>query len=55
VISGRLAPTLIGVYEVTFQIPTDAPTGNDVVLSLAVNVPGDSTTRFSAGNKIVIQ
>jgi uncharacterized protein (TIGR03437 family) len=55
VISGRLAPSLIGVYEVAFQVPNDAPTGNDIVLSLAVNVPGDSTTRFSAGNKIVIQ
>jgi uncharacterized protein (TIGR03437 family) len=55
VISGRLAPSLIGVYEVTFQVPDDAPTGNDVVLSLAINVPADSTTRFSAGNKIVIQ
>jgi uncharacterized protein (TIGR03437 family) len=55
VISGRLAPSLVGVYEVAFQVPTDAPVGNDVVLSLAVNVPGDSTTRFSAGNKIVIQ
>jgi uncharacterized protein (TIGR03437 family) len=55
VIGGRLAPTLIGVYEVTFQVPSDAPTGNDIVLSLAVNVPGDSTTRFSAGNRIPIQ
>jgi uncharacterized protein (TIGR03437 family) len=55
VIGARLAPSLIGVYEVTFQVPNDAPAGNDVVLSLAVNVPGDSTTRFSAGNKIVIQ
>jgi uncharacterized protein (TIGR03437 family) len=55
VISGRLAPSLIGVYEVTFQVPSDAPSGNDVVLSLAINVPADSSTRFSGGNKIVIQ
>jgi uncharacterized protein (TIGR03437 family) len=55
VISARVAPDLIGVYEVAFQVPSDAPTGNDIVLSLAVNVPGDSTTRFSAGNKITIQ
>jgi uncharacterized protein (TIGR03437 family) len=55
VISARLAPTLVGVYEVAFQVPSDAPTSNDVVLSLAVNAPGDATTRFSAGNKIVIQ
>ena len=55
VISGRLAPSLIGVYEVAFQVDPNAPTGNDVVLSLAVNVVGDSTTRFSAGSKIPIQ
>jgi len=55
VISARVAPSLIGVQEVAFQVPSDAPTGNDVVLSLAVNVPGDSSTRFSAGNKIPIQ
>jgi uncharacterized protein (TIGR03437 family) len=55
VIGARLAPSVIGVYEVAFQVPNDAPAGNDVVLSLAVNLPGDSTTRFSAGNKIVIQ
>jgi uncharacterized protein (TIGR03437 family) len=55
VISARMSPNLIGVYEVAFQVPSDAPTGNDIVLSLAVNVPGDSATRFSAGNKIVIQ
>jgi hypothetical protein len=55
VISARLAPSLIGIYEVAFQVPSDAPAGNDVVLSLAVNVPGDPTTRFSAGNKIPIQ
>jgi hypothetical protein len=40
---------------VTFVVPTDAPTGNDIVLSLAINVPGDSTTRFSGGSKIPIQ
>jgi uncharacterized protein (TIGR03437 family) len=55
VISGRYAPSLIGVYEVTFVVPSDAPTGNDIVLSLAINATGDSTTRFSAGSKIPIQ
>ena len=55
VISGRLAPSLIGVYEVAFQVDPNAQTGNDIVLSLAVNVPNDSATRFSAGSKIPIQ
>jgi uncharacterized protein (TIGR03437 family) len=54
-IKARLAPSLIGVYEVAFQVPSDAPTGNDVVLSVAINVPGDPTTRFSGGSKIPIQ
>jgi uncharacterized protein (TIGR03437 family) len=54
-VSARLLPGLIGVFEVTFLVPSDAPVGNDVVLSLAVNVPGDSATRFSAGSKIPIQ
>jgi len=55
VISARLAPSLIGVYEVAFQVDSNAPIGNDIVLSLAVNVPGDQSTRFSAGSKIPIQ
>jgi len=55
VISARIAPSLIGVFEVAFQVDPNAPVGNDIVLSLALNVPGDSTTRFSAGNRIPIQ
>jgi uncharacterized protein (TIGR03437 family) len=51
----RVSPNLIGVYEVSFQVPSDAPTGNDVVLSVAVNAPGDSQTRFSNGSKLPIQ
>ena len=30
------------------------PTGNDVVLSVAVNAPSDSATRFSNGSKLPI-
>jgi uncharacterized protein (TIGR03437 family) len=54
VISSRVSPSLIGVYEVTFQVPSDALTGSDVVLSIAVNAPGDSQTRFSNGSKLPI-
>ena len=50
-----LSPNLIGVAEVAFQVPADAPTGNDVVLSVAVNAPADSQTRFSNGSKLPIQ
>ena len=57
----RVSPNLIGVYEVSFQVPSDAKTGNDIVLSVAVNVPGDTNsggeqvTRFSNGSKLPIQ
>ena len=38
----------------SFQVPSDAPTGNDIVFSIGVNVTGDTQTRFSAGSKIPI-
>jgi uncharacterized protein (TIGR03437 family) len=53
--TARVSPNLIGVYEVSFKVPSDAPTGNDVVLSVAVNAPNDSQTRFSNGSKLPIQ
>ena len=55
VVSSRVSPNLIGVFEVTFQVPSDAPTGNDVVLSVDVNAVGDTQTRFSNGSKLPIQ
>jgi uncharacterized protein (TIGR03437 family) len=54
VVGARAAPDRIGVYEITFQVPLDAPTGNDIVLSVAVNTPGGSTA-FSGGSRIPIQ
>jgi uncharacterized protein (TIGR03437 family) len=53
-ISARVSPNLIGVTEVAFQVPADSPTGNDVVLSVAVNAPSDGQTRFSNGSKLPI-
>ncbi len=53
-ISARSAPNLIGVYEVTFEVPSDAPASNDVVFSVGVNVSGDSQTRYSGGTSIPI-
>jgi hypothetical protein len=53
-VQARLAPNLIGVAEVAFQVPSDAATGNDIVFSVGINVAGDTTTRFSAGTKIPI-
>ena len=54
VFTSRASPNLIGVFEVAFQVPSNAPTGNDIVLSVAVNVPGDSQTHFSNGSKLPI-
>jgi len=53
-ISARVSPNLIGVTEVAFQVPADSPTGNDVVLSVAVNAPSDGQTRFSNGSKLPV-
>ena len=55
VVTSRLAPNLIGVAEVAFQVPSDSVTGNDVVLSVAINATSDSQTRFSNGSKLPIQ
>jgi uncharacterized protein (TIGR03437 family) len=54
VVTSRVSPNLLGVNEIAFQVASDSPTGNDVVLSVAVNVPGDSATRFSNGSKLPI-
>ncbi|HMC60626.1 MAG TPA: hypothetical protein VKJ01_15655, partial [Candidatus Solibacter sp.] len=55
VISSRMAPTQIGIYEVEFQVDSNAPTGNNVVLSVAINPTDGSATQFSNGSKIPIQ
>lgn len=55
VVQSRLSPDLIGVYEIDFQIPNDAPSGDNVVLSVAVNATDGSATQFSAGSRIPIQ
>jgi uncharacterized protein (TIGR03437 family) len=55
VIGARVSPNQIGVFEVAFQVPSDAPSSNDVVLSVAVNAPGDSQTRFSNGSKLPVK
>jgi uncharacterized protein (TIGR03437 family) len=55
IITARVSPNLIGVSEIAFQVPADAPAGNAVVLSVAVNVNGDSQTRFSQGSSFPVQ
>ena len=55
VVSSRVAPTQVGIYEIAFQVDSDAPTGNNIVLSVAVNSTDGSPTQFSNGSKIPIQ
>ena len=55
VVSARMAPTEVGIYEVAFQVDPNAPTGNNVVLSVAINPTDGSATQFSNGSKIPIQ
>jgi uncharacterized protein (TIGR03437 family) len=55
----RASPNLIGVYEITFQVPTTATDpnlkpGNDVVLVLAINALGNPT-QFSQASSMPIQ
>ena len=52
--TARVSTNLIGVYEVSFRVPADAPAGNDVVLSVAINAVDDTQTRFSNGSKLPI-
>ena len=44
VVSARQAPGLIGVYEVQVLIPSNAPTGNNVPISIAVVPVGSSSS-----------
>ena len=55
VVSARAANNLIGLYEVSFQVPADAPVGNDLVLSVALNPADRSGTQFSNGSKLPVQ
>jgi uncharacterized protein (TIGR03437 family) len=53
-ISAKAAQNLIGIQEVTFQVPNDAVTGNNVIFSVGINAVGDTQTRYSAGTSIPI-
>jgi uncharacterized protein (TIGR03437 family) len=44
VVSARQAPGLIGVYEVQVVIPSNAPTGNNVPISIGVVPAGSSSS-----------
>ena len=52
VTSAKYARDLVGIYDVAFVVPNDAPTG-DVPLAVAVNVAGNLV--FGQGSIIPIQ
>jgi uncharacterized protein (TIGR03437 family) len=52
--TARVAPDLIGVFEIPFTVPTDAATGNNVNFSIGVIPAGSSTPIYSATVKIPI-
>jgi uncharacterized protein (TIGR03437 family) len=54
-VSAKLAEDLPGVYFVTFTIPGDIQTGNNVSLSIAVIPQGSATPIYSAGSRIPVQ
>jgi uncharacterized protein (TIGR03437 family) len=53
--TARVAPDLIGVFEIPFLMPMDAATGNNVSFSIGVIPVGSSTPIYSATAKIPIQ
>jgi uncharacterized protein (TIGR03437 family) len=54
VTSARLAANMIGVFEVAFIVPNDAPQGNDIGISVGVIPAGSSTPINSLATKIPI-
>jgi uncharacterized protein (TIGR03437 family) len=58
VVSARQAPDLIGVYEIQVLLPSNAPTGNDVLIAVSA-IPAGSSSSTSAvsslASKIPIQ
>lgn len=51
----RFSSDLVGVYEISFQVPATAQTGNNIVFSVGVAPPGSGTAYYSAGSLIPIQ
>jgi uncharacterized protein (TIGR03437 family) len=51
--SAVYSPDLIGVYIVTFVVPSDVPSGNNLNFAIAVNLNGNLT--FSNASRIPVQ
>jgi uncharacterized protein (TIGR03437 family) len=55
VTSARLGANMIGVFEVAFIVPTDAPQGNDIGISVGIVPVGGTNVVNSLATKIPIQ
>jgi uncharacterized protein (TIGR03437 family) len=53
--SARLSADMPGVALVTFQIPSDAPTGNSLTFSVAIIPAGSGTPIYSGTTRIAVQ
>jgi len=54
-ISAQLSDELLGVWLVTFTVPTDVPQGNNVTFSISVIPPGSGTPIASGGTSVPVQ
>jgi hypothetical protein len=50
-----MARNLVGVYEVIFTVPANAPVGNSIPLSMSVDDPATNTRYFTNDTFIAIQ
>jgi hypothetical protein len=55
VTSARIGANMIGVFEVAFIVPNDAPQGNDIGISVGIVPVGSSNAINSLATKIPIQ
>jgi len=51
----RLVDYLLGVFEVSFQIPSDMVTGDNVTFSIGLAPQGSSNTYYSSTTKVPVQ
>jgi hypothetical protein len=54
-VSAQLSYDVVGLWLVTFSVPTDVRTGTDVSFSISVIPPGSSVPISSAGTIIPVQ
>jgi uncharacterized protein (TIGR03437 family) len=55
VVLSQLSNDMLGVYTVEFQVPTNAPQGNNIVFSVGLVPAGSTKAYYSAGTTIPIE